>query len=96
MRWGENGAAAHGTQALRASHARLPQMRTDFWPSGEDKWDPRVYGTQRRSVQSPSHSLRSCSGPAGPLLSFFELNCCRFGISIRRPEAHFALREAKA
>jgi hypothetical protein len=69
MQWGEKGAAPYGTQALARSHSRLPQTRTDFWPSGADRWDPRVYGTRRRSVQSPSHSLRSCSAPAGPLLA---------------------------
>jgi hypothetical protein len=42
------GPLPYGTQALARRHAHLPQMRTDFWPSGAGRmgparlWDPRT------------------------------------------------------
>jgi hypothetical protein len=38
----------------------------------------------------PPRFTSFASGPAGPLLRFFEISCCHFEISIRRPEAHLA------
>jgi hypothetical protein len=54
-----------GCKPSRVATPAFRRREIGFWPSGTNRWDPRVYGTRRRSVRSPPHSLRSCSGPAG-------------------------------
>jgi hypothetical protein len=52
-------------------------------------WDP----TPERSVPFTLASL--VLGSRCAFTRFFEISCCCFEISIRRPEAHFARREAE-
>jgi hypothetical protein len=51
---------------------------------------PGVYGdlTQQHSVHLALASLVLGSRGGGPLVASFEVSCCRFDNSIRRPEAH--------
>jgi hypothetical protein len=72
-----------------------PRPRANQHREPTNAFDVFNSGGPHRSVQFSSHSLRSCSGPAGAFSHSFEVRCCRFEIFIRRPEAHFALREAK-
>jgi hypothetical protein len=54
------------------------------------RWDPHVLWdrTPERSVPLALASL--VLGSHRTFSRFFEISCCRFEISIRRPEAHFA------
>jgi hypothetical protein len=58
-----------GPKPSREAMPAFRRRKPTFCPSGTGRSDPRVYGTRRRSVQSPSHSLRSCPAPAGPLVA---------------------------
>jgi hypothetical protein len=48
----------------------------------------------RSNVQPPRTRFARARVPRA-FTRFFEMSCCRFAISIRRPEAHFARREAQ-
>jgi hypothetical protein len=69
MQRGKKEAGPYRTQALARSHARLPQMRTDFWPSGTDRWDPRVHGTRHRKPKPSSHFASRVLGSRGSLVA---------------------------
>jgi len=49
-------------------------------------------GGARSNVQSSLALASLVLGSREAFSRFFEISCCRFDISIRRPEAHFATR----
>jgi hypothetical protein len=95
--------APKGPVQPRQRLTRRQNHHRSRWQQGVHRYamgseETRSYGTQApgpvaRNVQSPSHSLRSCSAPAGSFTRFFEISCRRFEMSIRRPEVIW--RDAK-
>jgi hypothetical protein len=51
----------------------------------------RLWRAHTAAISSPRTRFARARS-RGPFSHFFELTCCRFEISIRRPEAHFAQR----
>jgi hypothetical protein len=87
------GTHSDGPAASKESTTDLSEICDKFltWPRAggtHSTTQPLAPWGITRSDRFPSHSLRSCSGPAGPLVCLFEVSCRRFEISIRRPVAH--------
>jgi hypothetical protein len=91
----EEGPNFYGTLA-QASGPRASRERKGTsgqqWQTEGDPFARYTERTEERSV--PLASLRSARVPWAFRTSF-ELRRCRFEVSIRRPEAHFARREAE-
>jgi hypothetical protein len=66
---GCDGTGADGTLSLGQPPPTCQKHATNLWRACAEKGTRCALGGARSNVQSPSHSLRSCSGPAGPLLA---------------------------
>jgi hypothetical protein len=70
MQWGERGTRfVWDPWASGNSDAGLSEARDKSLTPCAEKGTRCAVGGARTNVQSPSHSLRSCSAPAGPLLA---------------------------
>jgi hypothetical protein len=90
MQWGEKAPAPYmGPRGLGQQRAPACRSTRQVSAPAAREGDPLRCGasTPQRSVPLALASL--VLGSRGAFTRFFEISCCRFQISIRRPEAHF-------